>query len=97
MNFSCSRKRLLSFLVYLPSYPLYLQREYFEKDVYSSYIEFVQKAGFCRRMTWEQINAVAQGRVWKGKDAKRLGLVDEHGGVWRAIEMAKRLAKIPDK
>ena len=32
-----------------------------------------------------------------GEDAKRIGLVDEYGGAWRAIEIAKRLAKIPDK
>ena len=57
----------------------------------------MKKVAFCRQLTWEGAHAVAQGRVWKGEDAKRFGLVDEHGGVWRAIEIAKRLAKISDK
>ena len=68
----------------------------FETDVQSSYQDFVQKAAFCRNMTWDQAHAVAQGRVWKGEDARKLGLVDAEGGVWRAIEVAKRMAKIPD-
>ncbi len=69
----------------------------FEEDVASSYQDFVQKAAFCRNMTWEQAHAVAQGRVWKGADARKIGLVDVEGGVWRAVEVAKKLAKIPDK
>lgn len=73
------------------------ERALFEKDVGESYQDFVQKAAFCRNMTWEAAHAVAQGRVWKGGDAKERGLVDVHGGVWRAVEVAKRLAKIPDK
>lgn len=72
------------------------ERAYFETDVASSYQDFVQKAAFCRNMTWDQAHAVAQGRVWKGEDARRLGLVDAEGGLWRALEVAKRMAKIPD-
>lgn len=34
----------------------------FEKDVYSSYQDFVGKAAFCRNFTWDQANEVAQGR-----------------------------------
>ncbi|GAB5031593.1 signal peptide peptidase [Nannochloropsis oceanica] len=72
------------------------EKALFETDVQSSYQDFVQKAAFCRNMTWDQAHAVAQGRVWKGEDARKLGLVDAEGGVWRAIEVAKRMAKIPD-
>lgn len=36
-------------------------------------------------------------RVWRGTDALERGLVDTHGGVWRAVEVAKKLAKIDDK
>lgn len=73
------------------------EKALFELDVQSSYQDFVQKAAFCRNMTWDQAHAVAQGRVWKGQDARKLGLVDAEGGVWRAIEVAKRMANIPDQ
>jgi protease-4 len=43
----------------------------------------------------EAVNNVAQGRVWTGAQAKERGLVDEFGGLDRAVEVAKELAKIP--
>ena len=43
----------------------------------------------------EAVNKVAQGRVWTGAQAKEQGLVDEFGGLDRAVEVAKELAKIP--
>jgi protease-4 len=43
----------------------------------------------------EAVNNVAQGRVWTGAQAKENGLVDEFGGLDRAVEVAKELAKIP--
>jgi protease-4 len=43
----------------------------------------------------EAVNNVAQGRVWTGEQAKERGLVDEFGGLDRAVEVAKELAKIP--
>jgi protease IV len=41
------------------------------------------------------VNEVAQGRVWTGAQAKERGLVDEFGGLDRAVEVAKQLAQIP--
>jgi protease-4 len=43
----------------------------------------------------EAVNEVAQGRVWTGAQAKEHGLVDEFGGLDRAVEIAKELANIP--
>jgi protease IV len=43
----------------------------------------------------DAVNEVAQGRVWTGAQAKERGLVDEFGGLDRAVEVAKELAKIP--
>src|SRR5215212_4150321 len=43
----------------------------------------------------EAVDAVAQGRVWTGAQAKERGLVDEFGGMEKAVEIAKQLAKIP--
>src|SRR6185295_19454782 len=43
----------------------------------------------------EYIDSIAQGRVWTGSQGKERGLVDEFGGLDRAVEVAKELAKIP--
>jgi len=45
-------------------------------------------------MTLEQVDAIAQGRVWSGKKAKELGLVDELGNLTDAIVAAAELAKL---
>jgi protease IV len=60
----------------------------------ATYDAFVEKAAAGRNTTPERIDAVAQGRVWTGKQAKELGLVDELGGLDRALEIAKERAKI---
>ena len=44
------------------------------------------------------MNKIAQGRVWTGLQAKEIGLVDEMGGLWEAIQEVKKLAKLdPEK
>jgi len=45
-------------------------------------------------MTTEQVDKIARGRIWSGEDAKRLGLVDQLGGLSPAIESAARRAKL---
>lgn len=60
------------------------------------YDNFVEKAAESRHTTPERIDAVAQGRVWTGHQARQHGLVDELGGLNDAIEIAKQRAKIPD-
>jgi protease-4 len=60
----------------------------------ATYDAFVEKAAAGRNMTPERIDAIGQGRVWTGRQAKTLGLVDELGGLDRAIELAKERAKI---
>jgi protease-4 len=47
-------------------------------------------------MTVAQIDSIGQGRVWSGVDAKRIGLVDEFGGLTDAIKEAAKLAKLKD-
>lgn len=58
------------------------------------YEDFTTKAAAGRKLPLEKLQAVAKGRVWTGADAKELGLVDELGGVTKAIELAKDAAKI---
>ena len=56
------------------------------------YEEFVAKAAEGRAMTREAVHAVAQGRVWTGRQALDVGLIDELGGLMRAVAIAKERA-----
>ena len=58
------------------------------------YDTFVEKAAESRRMTPEKIDAVAQGRVWTGRQAREHGLVDALGGLGEAVRIAKERAGI---
>ena len=60
----------------------------------ATYDTFVEKAASGRNTTPEKIDAIAQGRVWTGYQAKQLGLVDELGGLDRALALAKQRANI---
>src|SRR5262245_24520249 len=65
-----------------------------QEQLQSFYDDFVEKAAASRHTTPEQIDALAQGRVWTGRQAKQNKLVDELGGLDRAIAVAKQRAKI---
>ena len=56
------------------------------------YNRFVENAARSRHMTVEKLHSVAQGRVWTGRQAKQVGLVDELGGLERALAVAKQRA-----
>jgi protease IV len=72
------------------------ERAKFEEFVKHTYYEdFVPKVAKGRNKTPEYVDSVAQGRVWTGAQGKERGLVDEFGGLDRAVEVAKDLAKIP--
>ena len=58
------------------------------------YYLFVDRCAEGRNMTREQIEKVAEGRVWTGEMAKELGVVDELGGIDRALEIAVAKAGI---
>lgn len=58
------------------------------------YGEFVTKVAEGRKLTREQVEEIAQGRVWSGTDALRIGLVDELGGLDAAIAFAAEKAGI---
>jgi protease-4 len=70
------------------------ERAKVEAQMQATYDLFVEKAAQGRRTTPERIDAIAQGRVWTGQQAKSLGLVDELGGLRRALALAKERAKI---
>jgi ClpP class serine protease len=58
------------------------------------YDNFVSKAAAGRKKTHDEIDEVAQGRVWTGVDALRVGLVDRLGGLDVALDAAKERARI---
>ncbi len=57
---------------------------------------FVNTVARGRGMTFEEVDAIGQGRVWSGSDALALGLVDYNGGVADAVLHAAGFAGIPD-
>lgn len=59
------------------------------------FTNFVPKVAKGRNKTEEQVNTIGQGRVWTGSQAKENGLIDEFGGLEKAIEIAKQLANLP--
>ncbi len=59
-----------------------------------TYATFVGHVAAGRRMSRQAVEAVASGRVWTGADARRIGLVDDLGGLDRALEMARSEARI---
>jgi protease-4 len=70
------------------------ERQRMAENMQATYDTFVEKAAQGRNTTPEKIDAVGQGRVWTGRQAKTIGLVDELGGLDRAVSIAKQRAKI---
>jgi protease-4 len=72
------------------------ERAKFEDWIKTTYYQdFVPKVAKGRNKDAEFVDSVGQGRVWTGAQAKDRSLVDEFGGLDKAIEVAKQLAKIP--
>lgn len=69
----------------------------YEKELYrdrllQTYKEFVSKAAESRHIAYSALEVYAQGRSWMGEQAKKHGLIDELGGLDRAIELAREKA-----
>lgn len=65
-----------------------------KEGVEQIYTTFVNRVAVGRNMTFEQVNEIAQGRVWTGKEALKNGLVDKLGNLNDAITVAAELAQI---
>jgi protease-4 len=72
------------------------ERERVGKMMKTIYKDFVSKAAEGRGKSFDEIDEIAQGRVWTGKQAKALGLVDELGGLDTALSIAKEQAGFAD-
>lgn len=71
-------------------------RNFTQEGVETIYKTFVNRVASGRKMTFAQVDAIAQGRVWSGSDALKLGLVDKIGGMDDAIAYAASITKTTD-
>lgn len=67
-----------------------------QADVDHGYQTFITKVAHNRNLKVEAVGDIAQGRVWSGQDAKKLGLVDKFGDLQDAIKAAAKLGKLGD-
>ncbi len=84
-------------IISVPLQPLNAtQMAAFQQFIDEGYDDFITKVANGRKMTKAQVDSIAQGRVWVGAEAKRLGLVDELGSLDDAIEWIKKKTNLKD-
>ena len=71
------------------------ERRLLKEQILWTYDKFLSKAAEGRNLTREEVDRVGRGRVWTGRQAREIRLVDELGGLDKALEAAKNLAGIP--
>ena len=71
------------------------QRAAFSASIDHIYDGFIKRVATGRRLPEARVREIAKGRVWTGAQALPLGLVDQLGGFYEAVDKAKALAKIP--
>jgi protease-4 len=69
-------------------------RRILQTSVDHAYAEFLRRVGDGRKKPVEDVDKIAQGRVWAGIDAQRIGLVDHLGGLKDATDAAAKLAEL---
>lgn len=69
---------------------------FMQRSVEDVYTTFVGRVAEGREMKPEYVNSIGEGRVWSGVDAKEIGLVNEFGGLARAVEIAAAKAELGD-
>ncbi len=73
------------------------QRLQMQQAIRHSYKQFVGRVAYSRKMKVDAVDAAGGGRVWTGEQAIGLDLVDQLGGLYEAVEKARRLADLPDE
>ncbi|MGH8275011.1 MAG: signal peptide peptidase SppA [Gammaproteobacteria bacterium] len=66
----------------------------FQLIVKHGYAEFTGNVSHYRNLPLSHVQAIAQGRVWTGEDAKRIGLIDDFGDLATAVKSAASMAKL---
>jgi protease-4 len=72
------------------------EKKIITNEIETIYTTFITHVSEGRKMSVAQIDSIGQGRVWSGVDAKRIGLVDQFGGLNDAIAEAAKLAKLKE-
>ncbi len=70
------------------------ERKVLKEEILWTYEQFLAKAAAGRGLTRDEVDAVGKGRIWTGRQAKDLKLVDELGGLTMAVGLAKKGAGI---
>ena len=73
------------------------EREIIHAQIQEIYEDFIGKVAEGRSMTKEAVDQIGQGRIWTGKQAKEIGLVDELGGLNLALSIARKKAGLARK
>lgn len=71
------------------------ERKILKDEILWTYDRFLEKVAAGRGLTKEEVDEAGKGRVWTGRQALDLGLVDELGGLTTALDLAKKEAGIP--
>ena len=71
------------------------ERGKLRREIEVFYRDFVERVASARKRPYDQVEPLAQGRAWVGTAAKQNNLVDELGGLDRAVELIKQKANIP--
>ncbi|MCB9898841.1 MAG: signal peptide peptidase SppA [Planctomycetes bacterium] len=75
--------------------PTPVLRETMTRFMQETYDEFIEKVSTGRGLTQDRVRELAQGRVWTGRQAEAVGLVDSIGGLQDALDLARVMAKLP--
>lgn len=73
-----------------------VERQIIQNSVENVYDTFISRVSEGRNLTKEYVDSIGQGRVWTGRDALELGLVDVLGGLEQAIEISTKMANLKD-
>ncbi|MBL7182882.1 MAG: signal peptide peptidase SppA [Anaerolineae bacterium] len=73
------------------------EREIVWEGIQRIYDMFLDRVSASREMTRQEVDAIGGGRVWSGRQALENGLVDEFGGLERALEKARQLAGLSER
>lgn len=73
------------------------ERDLLKEEILWTYDHFTTKVAQGRQLTKEEVNDIGRGRVWTGQQAKEIGLIDELGGLSKALKIAKERAGIPEE
>ena len=74
------------------------EQKIFQKQINEIYVDFLSKVLHGRsHLTREEVEKVARGQIWTGRQAKENGLVDELGGLNKALSIARKRATLENK